>query len=254
VRTLVGILSLLWKLYIAFIFAVTALLFYPLIAPQLSSESGKRRAFRLFVVWSWVVRLLCLYFVDKKLNNPLPQAPYIIIANHASYLDIFLMHSLLSKNRFLFLGKSEILSYPLIKTYFKRMNIPVYRSSAVKSARALVIAAKEVKKGWSLVIFPEGGIPDDDNPRMVPFKEGAFQLAKSLNIPIVPVTFTNNYRLFSDPSQVFGPARPGISHVYIHPFISAEEVKSMSKNELSARCFDLVNGPLLECHPHLRQE
>lgn len=160
----------------------------------------------------------------------------------------------MSKNRFLFLGKSEILRYPLIKTYFKRMNIPVHRSSAVKSARALVTAAKEMKRGWSLVIFPEGGIPDDNHPRMVPFKEGAFQLAKSLNAPIVPLTFTNNYRLFSDPSQIFGPARPGISHVYIHPFISAEEVKSMTKNELSERCFDVVNGPLLECHPHLRQE
>lgn len=253
-RNLLGIFSFLWKLYIALIFVVTALLFYPLIAPQLFSENGKKRAFRLFVVWSWFVRILGLYFVRKKLDNPLPEAPYIIIANHASYLDIFLMHSILPKNRFLFLGKSEILKYPLIKTYFKRMNIPVHRSSAVKSARSLVVAAQEMKKGWSLVIFPEGGIPDGDNPRMVPFKEGAFQLAKSLKAPIVPLTFTNNYRLFSDPSQMLGPARPGISDVYIHPFISAEEVQSLTKNELSDRCFAVVNGPLLECYPHLRQE
>lgn len=198
------------------------------------------------------MRIFCFYFVHKRKRSPLPNGPYIIIANHASYLDIFLMPSIMSGHPFLFLGKSEILSYPLIRAYFKQMNIPVYRSSAVKSARALVTAAQEARKGWSLVIFPEGGIPDEDNPKMIAFKDGAFQLAKSLNIPIVPITFTNNYRLFSDPGNIFGPARPGISQVYIHPFISSEEVKLLSQEELKNRCFDIVNEPILETHTHLR--
>lgn len=198
------------------------------------------------------MRIFCFYYVKKKKNALLPEGPYIIISNHASYLDIFLMHSLMGGHPFLFLGKSEILKYPLIRAYFKQMNIPVFRSNAVKSARALVTAAREARKGWSLVIFPEGGIPDEDNPRMIPFKDGAFQLAKSLNIPIVPITFTNNYKLFSDPSDYLGPARPGRSHVYIHPFIPSEEIKSLSQEELKNRCFEIINGPILETHPHLR--
>ncbi len=248
-RAVIGIPSLLWKCYIAVIFGVTALFYYPFIAPLLRSDRGKERAFRVFVIWGWTFRILCGYFVRKMEDNPLPDAPYIVVANHASYLDIFLMYSIVQKNRFLFLGKSEILSYPLIKTYFKRMNIPVYRSNPTKSARAFVAAAKEVKKGWSLVIFPEGGIPDENNPQMIEFKDGAFQLAKHLNVPIVPMTFTNNYRLFSDPTQLLGPARPGVSHVYIHPAISAAEVKDMSQDELKQRCFDTINGPLLSHLP-----
>ena len=232
-------------------FGITALLFYPLIRPQLGGEIGKRRAFRLFSAWSWMMRVLCLYFVWKKKNSLLPEGPYIIIANHASYLDIFLMHSLMGGHPFLFLGKSEILSYPLIRAYFKQMNIPVDRSNTMKSARAFVTAAKEAKRGWSLVIFPEGGIPDQDHPRMVPFKDGAFQLAKSLNIPIVPITFTNNYRLFSDPSNILGPARPGMSHVYIHEYIPQDVIRSLSQNELKERCFAIINEPLLATHPHL---
>jgi 1-acyl-sn-glycerol-3-phosphate acyltransferase len=198
------------------------------------------------------MRIACFYFVKKKKSAPLPDGPYIVIANHASYLDIFFMPSIMSGHPFLFLGKSEILKYPLIKAYFKQMNIPVFRSNAIKSARALVTAAKEARKGWSLVIFPEGGIPDADNPRMIPFKDGAFQLAKSLNIPIVPLTFTNNYRLFSDPGDFLGPARPGVSHVYIHPYLSAEEIKSLSQEALKARCFDIINQALLETHPRLK--
>lgn len=251
-RTALGILSLLWKCYIALIFGLTALIFYPIIVPQLGSEAGKRRAFRWFVIWSWTVRILCFYPVRRKMDNPLPEAPYIIVANHSSYLDIFLIPSILPNHPFLFMGKSEILKYPLIKTYFKRMNIPVHRSNPVKAARSLVKAAQEVKLGWSLMIFPEGGIPDEGSPRMVPFKDGAFQLAKSVKIAIVPVTFTNNYRLFSDPGMPLGPARPGTSHVYIHPFISAEQVMTLSQEELKQRCFDIINGPLQETHPDLR--
>jgi 1-acyl-sn-glycerol-3-phosphate acyltransferase len=252
-RVVLGILSLLWKLYIAVIFTATAFIFYPIILPFLFGEKGKRKSFYLFVAWSWVVRVLCLIIVVKKTSYDVPDEPHIIIANHASYLDIFLLHSILPKSPFLFLGKSEILTYPLIKTYFKRLHIPVDRKSSIKSARALITASKEVNKGWSLVIFPEGGIPNENSPKMIEFKEGAFQLAKSINIPIVPVTFTTNYKLFSDPTIILGSARPGISEVYIHPHISSEEVKQMTKLELKEKCFKVINAPILERFPKFKE-
>lgn len=251
-RIIIGILGLIWKLHIAVIFFITAIIFYPLIAPLLFSDKSRKHSFKFFVAWSWAVRIFCFYFVSKKLVSKLPEGSYIIVANHMSYLDIFLLPSILPRERFLFLGKSEILKYPLIKTYFKRLNIPVFRDNPVKAGKSLVRAKKEYRKGWSLVIFPEGGIPDDINPKMIDFKEGAFQLAKSCRAPIVPVTYTNNHKLFSDPSNILGPARPGISDVYIHPFISKEEVKALSQSELSQKCFDIVNGPILELYPHLK--
>ena len=250
-RRALGVLSLIWKLYIAIVFGVTAILYYPIIFPLLLSESRKKKAFRVFVVWSWTVRVLCCYFVVRKRDYELPNEAYIIIANHSSYLDIFLMYSIMPKQPFIFFVKSEILSYPLIKTYFKRLNIPIYRSNSIRAAKALILGAKEVKKGWSLVIFPEGEIPDKDNPKMSEFKEGAFQLAKNLKVPIVPMTFSNNYKLFSDPTNILGPARPGVSHVHIHPFITKEEIISLSKIELKQKCFNIINGPLLENYPDL---
>jgi len=244
--------SLLWKLHIAIVFLLTTILFYPLILPFLFSEKSKKHSFKFFVAWSWCVRIFCFYFVVKKLDNPLPKGPYIIIANHMSYLDIFLMPSIFPKNRFLFLGKSEILKYPLIKTYFKRLNIPLFRKNPIKSAKALIRSKQEMKKGWSLIIFPEGSIPDVDLPKMIEFKEGAFQLAKSCRAPIVPVTFTNNHKLLSDPSHVFGPARPGNSYVHVHPFITVDEVKSLTKSELKDKCFDLIKGPIAKQYPDLQ--
>jgi len=252
-KVLTGVLGLLWKLYIAVIFAVTALLLYPVIRPQLGSDKGRKRAFKVFVFWSWWFRIMCFYGVKKVTKNPLPNAPYIILANHASYLDIFLMYSVLPENQFLFLGKSELLNYPLIKAYFKRMNIPVFRGSRVKAARSIIRASKEVQNGWSIMIFPEGGIPDGQAPEMIRFKDGAFRLAKSLQLPIVPVTFTNNYKLFSDPTEILGPARPGISRVYIHEAIKPEQIEAMEIPELRKMCFEIINGPILKEHPHLKQ-
>lgn len=248
-----GIFSLLWKLYIGLIFVITAIIYYPIIVPFLFNENTKRIAFRLFVIWSWTVRLCCFYFVNRLSKNELPEGPYIIVANHASYLDIFLIYSIVPREPFIFLGKIEILSYPLIKTYFKRFNIPVDRRNVIKSAKSLIVAGKKVKEGWSLMIFPEGGIPDENNPKMTPFKEGAFQLAKNLNVPIVPVTFMNNYRLLSDPSDVFGPASPGIIKVHIHPYFSVEEIGSMTQKELTLACFDRINAPILKEFPEFKE-
>lgn len=198
------------------------------------------------------MRVFCFYVVRKISNAPLPEGPYVIVSNHTSYLDIFFMYSVLPKHPFLFLGKSEILSYPIISTYFKGLNIPVDRKDRRKSAMSLVMAKKAVAEGWSIVIFPEGGIPDDDNPKMLRFKQGAFNLAKSLNIPIVPLSFTNNFELFCDPLDFKGTARPGVSHLYIHPFLSCEEVEGMEIKELSHTCFQIINEPILAEYPHLK--
>lgn len=233
------------------IFAVFALALYPFFFVLLSFKKGKRPSFKLFVFWSWMMRIFCLYPVKKVLDSHLPEGPYVIVSNHSSYLDIFFMHSVLPKHPFLFLGKGEILGYPIIRTYFKGLNIPVHRKDRVKAAKSFVMAKKAVQEGWSIVIFPEGTIPDDDNPKMIPFKAGAFKLAKSLNVPIVPITFTNNYKLFSDPEQLLGTARPGISRLYIHSYISKEEIADLSESELSELCFNRINSALVKEHPWL---
>lgn len=250
-RKVFGILSLCWKVYIGIIFLITALFFYPIIFPFLFSLENKKRSFRIFVVWSWTVRIFCGYFVRKEHKIIPPKGPYLIVANHISYLDIFLMYSILPNHPFLFLGKSEILRYPLIKTYFKRLNIPVYRENRLKAAKSLIHASREVKNGWGLVIFPEGKIPDE-NPQMARFKGGAFQLAKNLAIPIVPLTFLNNHLLFSDPTLLLGPARPGVSRVYMHAHITPEEIKRMTQDELAKHCQQIIEAPLLKEYPELK--
>lgn len=245
-KTFLGIFGLLFKVYVGIIFLLTLLVFYVPIFVLISRESWKKTAFKVHIVWCYTFRFLTFYHISYKKKCSLPGGPYIIIANHASYLDIFLMYSIIPGHPFLFMGKSEILKYPLMKTLFKRLNIPVYRKDRLKAARSFIQAKQALSNGWSIIIFPEGRIPDDNWPHMIPFKEGAFKLAKSTKVPIVPITFTNNYRLFSDPECILGPARPGISHVYVHDYIPVEMIESLSEAELMQYAFDIINAPILE--------
>jgi 1-acyl-sn-glycerol-3-phosphate acyltransferase len=127
---LIYILSFLWKIYIGIVFTVFAILLYPVFIFLLNIKKWKQKTFKVFVFWSWAMRIFCFYPVKKIINSPIPDGPYIVIANHTSYLDIFLMYSILPKHPFVFLGKSEILSYPLIGTFFKNLNVPVDRKSS----------------------------------------------------------------------------------------------------------------------------
>lgn len=244
----VGVLSLIYKGYAGFVFGTTLLLFYPPIYVLLSRESWKRHSMPLFSAWSTVFQMLILMPMKRQSVFTLPKGPFIVCANHASYMDIALMPSVLKRTKFLFVGKHEILSYPLIKTFFKKLHIPVNREDKMQSARSFVKAGRSIKEGWSIVLFPEGGIPDENRPKMLPFKSGAFKLAISTQVPIVPITFQNNYRLFSDPENLFGPARPGIARVIIHAPIYPKDYEGLTLEELKQKVYSIIDGPLKELY------
>jgi 1-acyl-sn-glycerol-3-phosphate acyltransferase len=243
VNVLKGIFGFIFKLYIAIVFFLCLLVFYLPLLILKQKENTKKLTFQVFKIWSWTFRILTFIHVKILKKSKLPKGPYIVISNHASYLDIFLMYSILPGHPFLFLGKSEILSYPLMKSFFKNLNIPVFRNNRMKAAKSFIEAKRAILNGWSLVVFPEGGIPDENNPKMIEFKDGAFKLAKEVRVPIIPLTFINNHKLFSDPTQLLGEAHPGISKVIIHDYIPIEHVLEMSQHELIKFSFDLISKP-----------
>ena len=243
-KLLLGILSFTYKLYVGCVFVVTLLFFYPFLWMALSRKGWRKYSFPINVMWSYAVRILTFVHVWKMNKITIPKGPYLIIANHTSFFDIFLMYSLLPNHRFLFLGKAEILSYPLIKTFFKRLNIPVYRTDRLKAAKSIIDAQHAVQAGWSIVLFPEGGYQDENLPQLMAFKAGAFKLAKREKVPIVALTFLDNYHIFSDPFLFLGPAHPGISRVVFHPIITVEMIEQLSENELKEKCYELIASPL----------
>lgn len=242
-KYILGVIYYLWKLYIGIMFGLTLLVFYPPLLLVLSFKQWKHHSFKINTIWSRCMRILCFYAVEQNKKVPINKKPLVIIANHTSYLDIFLLYSILPHQKFIFMGKNEILKYPLIKTFFKKLNIPVDRKSTVRSARAFIQAKKALQEGWSIVVFPEGGIPDDA-PKLAPFKEGAFRLAKSADCPILPITFINHFQLFSDPELMFAPAMPGLSRIHIHETLSRREVEESEIKTMQEKTYRVIDAYL----------
>ena len=168
---------------------------------------------------------------------------YIICPNHKSDLDIILI-SLIIPQDFAFLGKSELLKWPVIRFFFKRgIDIPVFRDSTSKAAKCLIQAKQEIESYRSIVIFPEGGW-DVKETKMRRFKNGAFQLAIDSGLPILPLTFKNNYQLFTDYSDLSGNSKPGTAQVVVHQPI---ETKSLSRKDLVSlknKTFNIIQQEL----------
>lgn len=123
------------------------------------------------------------------------------------------------------------------------MNIPVDRRSRTDGHRAYTRSVEELKKGNCMVLFPEGTIPDNV-PKLKRFKNGAFKLAIEQQVPIVPVTFTKNYKRLENGGFLKAPASPGLAPAIIHKPI---ETKGMTEEDvvtLREQVFEIINSAL----------
>ena len=238
------IASYLYYIYFGIIYLLFSDILYVPIYFFVNGKNKYAVAKRIKFFWSkWMSFLIGIKVDAKKESSIDLKKSYIICANHKSYLDIILMYLVLDQD-FAFLGKSELLKWPVINLFFKRgVDIPVYRNSKTKASECLIIAEKEIKKGRSVVIFPEGGW-DNAEKGMRKFKNGAFQLAIDTQCPILPVTFKNNYDLFTDHKDISGNARPGIAKVVVHNPIAIDNLSRQDLVNLREQTFNIINKVL----------
>jgi 1-acyl-sn-glycerol-3-phosphate acyltransferase len=112
------------------------------------------------------------------------------------------------------MGKAEIDKAPLLRMFFKGMNIYVDRKTRTGSYAAFQRATEKLRNGESVFLFPEGTIESKGN--LKPFKNGAFRLAIENQVPIVPITYLNNWRLLQNGGFFKSHGRPGLSYVIVH--------------------------------------
>ncbi len=148
-------------------------------------------------LWAWCFFHLAFLPVKREWRFKLnPKQQYILCANHFSYLDIPALGSFPKPIKFV--GKSQLGKIPVFGFMYNKIHISVNRASFKSRANSLAKAQEELNNGFSLGFFPEGGIKLTDYPNMVHFKDGAFRLATQNNIPIIPITFPDNYHILMD--------------------------------------------------------
>jgi 1-acyl-sn-glycerol-3-phosphate acyltransferase len=169
---------------------------------------------------------------------------YIYCSNHSSNLDIMIM-CILAKGRFHFMGKEELLGNPVLKIFFKTIDVPVNRGSKISAFRAFKKAGDNLESGMSLIIFPEGRIDEQYPPQLLPFKNGPFRLAIEKNISIIPVSLTDVWKKMWDNGGKKGTS-PGFCNIYVHKPISTRDLNIDDADLLKDRIFDLINSKLVQ--------
>lgn len=150
--------------------------------------------FQVGKAWSWIYLLLMGIIPRPTKYIMKHKGPFVLAANHASDLDIP-MTFLATPAPAVFMGKAELLKLPLFGYFFKQTSIAVDRSSFAGRKQAMRDADQRIKDGYSVVIYPEGGIPPQKH-LVGPFKMGAFKLAVDNNVPVVLMSiYQNKFRL-----------------------------------------------------------
>jgi 1-acyl-sn-glycerol-3-phosphate acyltransferase len=148
--------------------------------------------------------------MDVHRHNPLPEGPKIIAANHPSTTDPFFVASMLRKQSFIMI-KELLFQVPLLGTYLRRAgHIPVVSG---KGQEAIDAAIDLLKRGHTVVIFPEGIISPLEGG-FHPARTGVARIALASGAPVIPVGIhLDRQRLHSIRSTVRGQVDTG--HWYL---------------------------------------
>jgi len=118
---------------------------------------------------------------------------YLIVCNHESLLDVFICAGYIPLY-FVAVELDEHFSWPIWGWLTEKWgNIPITKGNLRRAKESLARACEEVRKGKSVIIFPEGERTLDGKLR--DFKKGAFFLAKEAGVDILPVAISGLYKV-----------------------------------------------------------
>lgn len=171
--------------------------------------------------------------------------PFLLVGNHRSIIDPMIGLAYFKKYDLAYVSKQENLNIPFVGRYIAAVGcLPLDRDNPKNAIRAIKQAAENIKTGYANYgIYPEGGENKTHDP-VLPFKNGAFKIAKDAGCQIILSATRNSDHLFR---RAF-TFRPIHIHVDILGVIPAEVVKAEKTNELSDRAYAVINE-FLTIHP-----
>jgi 1-acyl-sn-glycerol-3-phosphate acyltransferase len=179
------------------------------------------------------VRVKGLELLDSKQT-------YVFVSNHRSYLDTAAMFFYTGR-RIGLLAKKELLKVPLLGVGMGFVNVmAIDRTNRESAIRTTEAAAKRIKSGVSFAVFVEGTRAKPGE--LLPFKKGAFYMARQAGVPVVPVAIKNSDVLMGKGT---GEARSGtIEMVFMRPIETASRTSDEAIDQLIFEAHQMVANEL----------
>lgn len=172
---LTSLFSFVWTLACSFI-AILSLIFSP--SGALYLGIARRWAELTFFVGGIEVRKSVSPGIDEGQS-------YLYLSNHESLTDILALYATLPQ-KVVMVAKRSLLFLPLFGWGMWLAGfVFIDRKNRQAAYRSLETAGQRLKKGRSVLVFPEGTRSTD--AELLPFKRGGFLLAQAARIPVVPV-------------------------------------------------------------------
>ncbi len=172
-----------------------------------------------YVAANWA-RIICwitpVKVIVEGAANANPEKTYVVVCNHQSQYDIFLVYGYLNLD-LKWVLKAELRKAPGVGIGCEKAgHIFVDRSNPEQARKSVSEALDRVGEGVGVLFFAEGTRSPDGKLR--PFKKGAFRVAATQGLPILPITIVGT-RDIQKPKSLF--IFPGKVKMIIHPAIDA---------------------------------
>jgi 1-acyl-sn-glycerol-3-phosphate acyltransferase len=149
------------------------------------------------LIRSWARSIVHAAGIELKTENLAaidPAQRYILVSNHYSYFDIPCILAAVPQP-IRFMAKVSLFQVPLFGIAIRRAGfIPIDRKNRRTAVKSLELAGARIRKGNSIVIFPEEGRTSERT--MKPFQRGAFLLALRSEVQVLPIAVDGTFEVF----------------------------------------------------------
>ena len=135
----------------------------------------------ILIYWSRLVCFIC--GIKVYVHGEKPKSPVLLVANHVSWLDIPIIHSLMLAG---FVAKSEIKYWPILGWVTLIADTMFLKRGSAESRKGVLNQIKKrLSNGRSVAIFPEGTVTDGSYLRT--FHRQLIHAAVETKTPVFPV-------------------------------------------------------------------
>ncbi len=192
------------------------------------------------VIWA----KLCCAVIPLKVTirgtkNYTRNTSYVIVSNHQSMADIPVLHGFLGLD-IKWIMKKELGEIPIFGAACRHLGcITVDRGNHEAAIQSIENAKKNLSSKACVLFFAEGTRSRDG--QVMPFKKGAFRFAHETNLPILPLTIRNSYKIL--PSGTFD-LTPGTVEVVVHRPIHMSDYNLARLDELTIATRQIIADAL----------
>ncbi len=190
--------------YFIYFFTTAALLLFPLavLYPiDILLATKKKYLHKLTIGWGFHFLRINPFWKCRfeGLENLTDGNTYVIVANHQSLADIFILSGL--RHHFRWVVKESLMTVPIFGLIMKiNGDVPIKRGD-LKSIKEMMSECKAwLNQNVSILIFPEGTRSEDGE--ISKFRDGPFRLSVECNVPVLPVVIAGTRQVLAKRARV----------------------------------------------------